>query len=97
MRSYQSLVLGAALVLFGIVIAATRRLSRVIGALMGLSGLAYIAQGWIIGTEGFAAANAVPTLAGIALIVVWTVCLLISAWRAPPGTSASGGRPLPDP
>lgn len=91
MRSYQSLVLGTALVLFGIVIAATRRLSRVIGALMGLSGLAYMAQGWIIGAEGFAPSNALPTLAGIALIAVWTVWLLISAWRTAPGTSASGG------
>ncbi len=82
MRSYQSFLLGAALVLFGIVIVATRRVSRIIGYLMGLSGLAYIVvQGWIIGTEGFSAANAVPTLGGIVLIVVWTIWLLISAWR----------------
>ncbi|WP_205760011.1 hypothetical protein [Arthrobacter sp. PAMC25564] len=63
------------------VIAATRRVSRIIGYLMGLSGLAYIVQGWIIGTEGFSAANSVSTLGGIVLIVVWTIWLLISAWR----------------
>lgn len=82
MRSYQSFVLGTALVLLGIVIVATRRVSLFIGYLMGLSGVAYWAQGWIIGAEGFAAANAVPTLAGIILTVAWTVWLLISAWRS---------------
>jgi hypothetical protein len=81
MRSYQSFLLGAALVLFGIVIVATRRVSRIVGCLMALSGLAYIVQGWIIGVEGFSAANAVPTLSGIVLIAVWTIWLLISAWR----------------
>jgi hypothetical protein len=81
MRSYQSFLLGAALVLFGIVIVATRRVSRVVGYLMALSGLAYLVQGWIIGAEGFSAANAVPTLSGIVLTVVWSVWLLISAWR----------------
>lgn len=97
MRSYQSIVLGVALVLFGVVIVATRRLSRVLGGLMGLSGLAYIAQGWIIGTEGFAAANALPTLAGIALVLVWAVWLIISAWRTVPRERAAGGRLPPDP
>jgi hypothetical protein len=81
MRSYQSFMLGTALVLFGIVIAATRQVSRVIGYLMALSGVAYLAQGWIIGAEGFASANTWPTLAGIVATVAWTVWLLISALR----------------
>ncbi|WP_427006047.1 hypothetical protein [Pseudarthrobacter sp. H2] len=33
----------------------------------------------------FSAANSVPTLSGIALTVVWTVWLLISAWRMKDG------------
>ena len=57
MRSYQSFVLGAALILTGAVVVAARRVSRVIGYLMALSGLAYLAQGWIIGAEGFSPAN----------------------------------------
>jgi hypothetical protein len=48
---------------------------------MGLSGLAYVAQGWVIGAEGFSAANTVPTLSGIVLTAVWSVWLLIFAWR----------------
>jgi hypothetical protein len=91
LRSYQSFLLGAALVLFGIVIAATGRISRIIGYLMGLSGLAYLVQGWIIGTEGFSAVNSVPTLAGIALTVAWTVWLLIGAWRMKDGAAPKKG------
>ncbi|AXJ08592.1 DUF4386 family protein [Arthrobacter sp. PM3] len=80
MRSYQSFLLGAALVLAGAVVVSARRVSRPIGYLMALSGLAYLAQGWIIGTEGFTPANTIPTLAGIVLILAWSVWLLLSAW-----------------
>lgn len=80
MRSYQSSVLGAALVLTGAVVAGTGRVSRPVGYLMALSGAAYVAQGWIIGAEGFASANAIPTLAGIVLVLVWSAWLLASAW-----------------
>jgi hypothetical protein len=72
-RSYQSFVFGLALILFGAVIAVTGRLSRPIGYLMALSGLCYLAQGWIIGSSGFSSANQIPTLLGIGLILIWTV------------------------
>lgn len=81
LRSYQSFLLGVGLVLFGTVVAATARVPRWIGYLMGLSGLAYLVQSWILGTQGFSAANAVPTLAGIVLMLAWTVWLLIHSWR----------------
>lgn len=80
-RSYQSFVLGSALILFGVAVAATHRISRFIGYLMALSGAAYLAQGWVIGAEGFSAANTVPTLAGIVLVLGWTGWLLVTAWR----------------
>ena len=48
---------------------------------MALSGLCYLAQGWIIGSSGFSSANQIPTLGGIGLILVWTVWLLIAALR----------------
>ncbi|MGN7252343.1 DUF4386 family protein [Arthrobacter sp. SAFR-014] len=81
MRSYQSFVLGAALILIGIAVGSSRGFPRPVGYLMGLSGIAYLAQGWIIGAEGFSGSNAVPTLAGIALILVWTLWLLASSLR----------------
>jgi hypothetical protein len=84
-RSYQSFVFGLALILFGAVIAVTGRVSRPIGYLMALSGLCYLAQGWIIGSSGFSSANQIPTLLGIGLILVWTVWLLIAALRIKTG------------
>ncbi|MDQ0119068.1 hypothetical protein J2T22_002255 [Pseudarthrobacter defluvii] len=81
MRSYQNLLLGTALVLLGIVVWAARDVSRMIGYLMALSGLAYLVQGWIIGDSGFSAANTLPTLVGIVAILAWTVWLLVSALR----------------
>jgi hypothetical protein len=71
-RSYQSFVFGLALILFGAVIAAKGRVSRPIGYLMALSGLCYLAQGWIIGSSGFSSALQIPTLVGSGLILVWT-------------------------
>jgi hypothetical protein len=82
-RSYQSLVFGATLILFGIVIAMVRRVPRTIGYLMALSGVCYLLQGWIIGVSGFSSANTIPTLAGIVLVVAWTVWLVIAAFRRP--------------
>jgi hypothetical protein len=80
-RSYQSFMLGLALILLGGAVASTRRLPRAIGYLMGLSGIAYIAQGWIIGSEGFSETNTFPTLAGYVLILAWIIWLLVVAWR----------------
>ncbi|MCU1568107.1 MAG: hypothetical protein JWQ56_3044 [Pseudarthrobacter sp.] len=90
MRSYQSFLLGIALILLGAAVAARGPVSRVIGWLMALSGLAYLAQGWIIGELGFAAANSLPTLTGIIATVIWTIWLAVSAWRMKETTPAGG-------
>lgn len=80
-RSYQSFMLGLSFILFGIVIVWTARISRPVGYLLGLSGLAYIMQGWVLGLEGFSAANGMPTLLGIILVLTWSIWLLIITWR----------------
>ena len=80
-RSYHSYLLGASFLLYGTVVTSTAGLPRPIGYIMGLSGLAYIAQGWVIGSQGFSSANAAPTLAGIILVLTWSVWLLANAWR----------------
>jgi hypothetical protein len=48
---------------------------------MGLSGLTYIAQGWVLGAEGFSPRTTAPTLLGYVIILVWSMWLPISAWR----------------
>lgn len=80
-RSYHSFVFGLALLSLAFVMLATADLPKPIGYLMGLSGLAYIAQGWIVGSEGFAAANEIAILAGIALVLAWSIWLFAASWR----------------
>jgi hypothetical protein len=48
-RSYQNFALGLALLLLAAAVARTAGLSRRIAYLMGLSGLTYLAQGWVAG------------------------------------------------
>jgi cadmium resistance protein CadD (predicted permease) len=80
-KSYQNFMLGLALVLFAIVIVWTARVPRLIGYLMGLSGLALLVHGWVLGTEGFSATDTVPNLLGLILPFAWSIWLLIVAWR----------------
>ena len=79
-RSYQSFALGIAFALFGAMLARSESLPRPVGYLMGLAGIAYVAQGWVLGTQGFSPGNAIPTLAGIALVLASSIWLLIAAW-----------------
>jgi hypothetical protein len=78
--SYLDLMLGFTQVLFAIVIVWTARVNRGIGILMGLAGLAYLVQGWLIGTRGFTSANTVPTDAGYTLLCVSMLWLYFSSW-----------------
>lgn len=80
-RSYQSLVLGLAFLFLAGAITSTAKLPHLLGYLMGLSGLAYLAQGWIIGNEGFSVHNRVPTWIGFLSMLVWSIWLLVIAWR----------------
>ncbi len=80
-RSYQSFMLGLSFILFAIMVISLGRTPRLLGYVMGLSGLAYIMQGFVLGSEGFSASNSVPQLMGYILVVVWSIWLLIIAWR----------------
>ena len=80
-NSYWNFMQGLALVLFATTIVWTARVPRPIGYLMGLSGLAFIVLGWVVGTEGFTATTTVPTYAGYGFLFALTIWLLIIAWR----------------
>jgi hypothetical protein len=68
-------------VLLAIVIVWTARITRPIGYVMGLSGLAFIVQGWVVGTEGFSLTNGVMNnISGLSTIV-WIIWLLIVVLR----------------
>jgi hypothetical protein len=85
LRSYVDYTTGLSLVLFGVVIASTARIPRLLGYLVALSGLAYIAQGYGYGTGYTALSSFVSWMPSSLnyqfLIVVWAVWLLVSSWR----------------
>ena len=94
-RSYQSFMLGLALILFATMIGWTARAPRPIGYLMGLSGLAYFVQGWVLGSEGFSPANQAPTVLAVILVLAWSIWFVVVVWKEPVETrpTRASGRP----
>jgi hypothetical protein len=90
-NSYWNIMQGLAVVLYALVIVWTARVPRLIGYLMGLSGLGFIVLGWFVGTEGFRGTptHAVPTDVGYGLLFVSTIWLLIVAWRGQEAVQAA--------
>jgi hypothetical protein len=80
-RSYQSFTLGLALILLGAAVTLTRRLPRTLGVLMALSGAAYLAQGWVLGSHGFDDDNSLAILISYVLMLTWTGWLAVLAGR----------------
>ena len=91
-HSYHSFTLGLALILLGSAVALSKRLPKALGFLMGLSGLAYLAQGWVLGSDGFSAGNTTAILASYILMLAWTVWLTVLAWR--PRGAMNSAEPL---
>ena len=87
-RSYQSFMFGLTLILLGSAVAVTARLPRALGYLMGLSGLAYIVQGWVLGFEGFPETNTAAILAGYVLALAWILWLVVLAGRSKESSKA---------
>ena len=90
-RSYHDFALGIALLLIGAAVLQSRRVPRPIAYLMGLSGLTYLVQGWVVGADGFSATHTVLILVAWVLTLAWIIWLLIVAWRM----QESEARPLP--
>src|SRR5439155_16793299 len=80
-RSYQQVVQGVTLVLLGAVVLSTGRLPRAIAYLAGAAGLAYAAQGLVIGSEGFSHAATAPGLLAILLDLSWVIWLVMIVRR----------------
>jgi hypothetical protein len=80
MRSYENFTLGLAVILFAVAIARTKWMPRPIAYLMGLSGIAYLAQGWTAGMEGFSPAHVNAIIAAEVVNVVWMIWLVVVAF-----------------
>jgi hypothetical protein len=77
--SYHAYAFGLALLAF----AAAAAHPRPIAYFMGLSGLAYLAQGWVAGTDGFTATHSTLIVASWVFSVLWMAWLVAIAWPAP--------------
>jgi hypothetical protein len=75
-RSYQDFTFGLTLLLLAAAVLRDGRPSRAIGWVIALSGVAYLAQGWVAGTEGFSAAQSIAIVLGWASGLVWMVWLV---------------------
>jgi hypothetical protein len=80
-RSYLDFALGLALLLIAAAVVGTAGIPRVIAYLMGLSGLTYLVQGWVVGSEGFSGTHTTVILVAWVLSLVWMIWLVVVAWR----------------
>jgi hypothetical protein len=83
MRSYHDFALGLALLLIAAVVGRTAWVPRPIAYLMGLTGLAYLAQGWLVGSEGFSPTVSLAIVLAWVLGLAWMIWLAVVAWRMP--------------
>ena len=100
LRSYHDFALGLAVLLFAVALMRTAWVARPIAVLMGLSGLTCLAQGWVVGSEGFSGTESIAIVLTWVLSVAWMIWLLVVAWRMQEAEPASlrlaaevGGRP----
>ena len=81
LRSYQDFALGLALLSFAVAVVRMASVPRPLGYVMGLSGLAYLVQGWVAGTEGFSPTQSVAIVVAWVLSLAWMIWLAVVAWR----------------
>ncbi|MBX3431234.1 MAG: hypothetical protein KF779_16730 [Hyphomonadaceae bacterium] len=80
MRSYHDFALGLALVASAVAVA--RALAWATAMLIASSGSAYLAQGWLVGVEGFSAEHSVAIVLSWILSVAWMSWMAIAAFRS---------------
>ena len=90
-RSYQDFALGLALLLFAAAVVRTAWVPRPIAYLMGLTGLTYLVQGWVVGSEGFSPTQSVAIVLAWVLSLVWMIWLVVVAWRMQDSELADDG------
>jgi hypothetical protein len=81
MRSYHAFALGLALLLFAAAVVRAAGVPRPIAYLMGLAGLTYLAQGWLVGEEGFSQTVSIAIVLAWVLSLAWMIWLVVVAWR----------------
>ena len=99
LRSYHDYALGLALLLVAAALVRAASVPRPIAYLMGLSGLTYLVQGWVAGTEGFSQTQSIAIVLAWVLSLAWMIWLAVGAWQMPdaePHRPADNGGSRPD-
>src|SRR4051794_23891575 len=91
-RSYENFTLGIAVLLFAAAVGGTVGMPRPIAYVMGLSGLAYLAQGWMAGSYGFTPTQDFLIVLTWVLNLVWMIWLAVIAIRAQRKVNAAHAR-----
>ena len=81
LRSYHDFALGLALLLVAAAVVRTAWVPRPIAYLIGLTGLTYLAQGWLVGAEGFSPTVSIAIVLAWVLSLAWMIWLAVVAWR----------------
>ena len=92
MRSYQNFALGLAVLLFAAAVVRTDWGPRPLAYLMGLSGLTYLVQGWVAGTEGFSRTHTIAIILAEVLNLSWMIWLVVVSRRIQHSERVSPGR-----
>ncbi len=88
----QDFALGLAVLLFAAEVLRTAWVPRPIAYLMGLSGLTYLVQGCVAGTERFSRTHTIAIVLAWVLNLAWMICLVIVASRMQGSEAPSLGR-----
>jgi len=90
--SYHAYAVGLSLILFAVAAAVLREIAvpRVIASLMAVSGVAYLAQGWVAGSQGFTTAHSILIILTWVLNLAWMIWLTVITWTASPTTAGAG-------
>jgi hypothetical protein len=83
LRSYHDYALGLAFLLVGLAITRATWASRQLGAVIALSGIIYLVQGWVAGVEGFSPTQSMAIVLAWIVSLVWMIWLAIIARRLP--------------
>jgi len=79
--SYQSYLIGLVLVVLAVLIIASGRVPRPIGAVIAIGAVANFAVGWISGESGFSAQGAYPAITTELVPPICAIYVAIVAWR----------------
>jgi hypothetical protein len=89
-RSYHDYALGMALILLATAAVRTVAVPRAVAYLMGLSGIVYLVQGWVVGSEGFSGTHTILILGAWVLSLCWIIWLALGSLRVPNWKAAAG-------